>query len=171
MDWLSGLLIASRWLWNERESNACHLLNRSELGFTIIAYIAALGRDREWSIWIPWSLIFSRLINAPKDSGLKAKSLVGPILTRQNCIHDEFRSYLNEGNACHHSVQNFLSFRFLSTNINVKIHFTIILPVLCVFNFVSHIRQETGTRCLRIGRWGRYFSLKEWVNRGMEKIA
>jgi hypothetical protein len=35
-------------------------------------------------------------------------------LTNQNDIHDEIESRLNSGNACYHSVQNFLSSRFIS---------------------------------------------------------
>jgi hypothetical protein len=34
------------------------------------------------------------------------------------------------GNACYHSVQSLLSSRLLSTNVNVKIYKTIILPVV-----------------------------------------
>jgi hypothetical protein len=51
-------------------------------------------------------------------------------LTDQNCIHEEIKSRLNSGNACYHSVQSLLSSRLLSTNVKVKIHKTIILPVV-----------------------------------------
>jgi hypothetical protein len=37
---------------------------------------------------------------------------------------------LNSGNACYHSVQNLLSFRLLSKNIKIRIHKTLILPVV-----------------------------------------
>jgi hypothetical protein len=36
----------------------------------------------------------------------------------------------NSGNACYHSVQSLLSSRLLSRNVKVKIHKTIILPVV-----------------------------------------
>jgi hypothetical protein len=41
-----------------------------------------------------------------------------------------FRSFLTSENACCHSVQNLLSFSWLSPNINIKIHRIIIVPVV-----------------------------------------
>ena len=38
------------------------------------------------------------------------------------------KSRLMSGNACYHSVQNLLSSSFLSKNLKIKIHRTIILP-------------------------------------------
>jgi hypothetical protein len=55
---------------------------------------------------------------------------LGTRLTDQNCIHEEIKSGLNSGNACYHSVQSLLSSRLLSRNVKVKIHKTIILPVV-----------------------------------------
>jgi len=37
---------------------------------------------------------------------------------------------LRSGNACYHSVQNILSSRLLTKNLKIKIHRTIILPVV-----------------------------------------
>jgi hypothetical protein len=51
-------------------------------------------------------------------------------LTDQNSMHEEINSRLNFGNACHHSVQSFLSSHLLSRNLMVKICKTIILPVV-----------------------------------------
>jgi len=48
----------------------------------------------------------------------------------QNTIQEEIKSIFNSGNACHHSVQNFLSSRLLSNNIRINIYRTIILPVV-----------------------------------------
>jgi hypothetical protein len=45
-------------------------------------------------------------------------------------MHEEIKSGLNSGNACYHSVQSLLSSRLLSRNLKVKIHKTIILPVV-----------------------------------------
>jgi hypothetical protein len=45
-------------------------------------------------------------------------------------MHEEIKSRLNSGNACYHSVQNLLSSSLLSSNLKVKIHKTIILPVV-----------------------------------------
>jgi len=51
-------------------------------------------------------------------------------LTDQNSIQEEMKSRLISGNACCHSVKNLLSSSFLSENIEIKIHRTIILPVV-----------------------------------------
>jgi len=50
----------------------------------------------------------------------------------QNSIQEEIKRRLKSENACYHSVQNLLSSSLRSKNINIKIHRTIILPV--VFN-------------------------------------
>jgi hypothetical protein len=55
---------------------------------------------------------------------------LGTTLIDQNCMHEEIKSRLNSGNACHHSVQSLLSSRLLSRNIKVKTYKTIILPVV-----------------------------------------
>jgi hypothetical protein len=54
---------------------------------------------------------------------------LGITLTNQNSVQEEIKSRLNSGNACYHSVQNLLSSRLLSKNLNIKIYSTIILPV------------------------------------------
>jgi hypothetical protein len=55
---------------------------------------------------------------------------LGETLMDQKCFHEEIRSRLNLGNACFHSVQNFLSSCLLSRNVKINIHKTIILPVV-----------------------------------------
>jgi len=50
--------------------------------------------------------------------------------TDQNSIQEEINNRLNLGNACYHWVQKPLSFTLLSENIKLKIHKTIILPVV-----------------------------------------
>jgi hypothetical protein len=45
-------------------------------------------------------------------------------------MHEEIKSRLNSGNACYHSVQSLLSSRLLSTNLEVKIYKTLILPAV-----------------------------------------
>jgi hypothetical protein len=52
------------------------------------------------------------------------------MLTIQNCIHEEIKSGLNLGNACYHSAPNFPSLCWPSKNIKIKIHKTIIFPVV-----------------------------------------
>ena len=55
---------------------------------------------------------------------------LGTMLTDQNSIQKEIKSRLKLGNACYYSVQNLLSSRLLSKNLKIKIHRTIILPVV-----------------------------------------
>ena len=46
---------------------------------------------------------------------------LGTTLTNQNAIAEEIKSRLRSGNACYHSVQNLLSSKLLSENLNIKI--------------------------------------------------
>jgi hypothetical protein len=55
---------------------------------------------------------------------------LGTTLTNQNDIHDETKSRLNSGNSCYYSVQNLLSSRLISKKLKIKIHKTVILPVV-----------------------------------------
>jgi hypothetical protein len=55
---------------------------------------------------------------------------LGTTLTDQNSMHEEIKSRLNSGNACYHSVHSLLSSRLLSRNVMVKIHRSIIVPVV-----------------------------------------
>ena len=55
---------------------------------------------------------------------------LGTTLKNQNSIAEEIKSRLRSGSACYHSVQNLLSSRLLSRNLNIKIIRTIILHVV-----------------------------------------
>jgi hypothetical protein len=44
---------------------------------------------------------------------------LGTTVINPNLIQEEIKRRLNSGNACHHSVQNFLSSLLLSKNINI----------------------------------------------------
>jgi len=55
---------------------------------------------------------------------------LGTTLTNKNSIAKEIKGRLRSGNACYHSVQNLLSSRLLSKNLEIKIYRTIILPVV-----------------------------------------
>jgi len=54
---------------------------------------------------------------------------LGTTLTNRNSIQEEIKR-LKLGNACHHSVQNVLSFSLLSKNIKITKYRTKILPVV-----------------------------------------
>ena len=56
--------------------------------------------------------------------------IFGNNLNNQNSIQEEIKSRLKSGNAYCHSVQNLLSSNLLSKNLKIKIHRTIILPVV-----------------------------------------
>ena len=51
-------------------------------------------------------------------------------LTNRNSVQEEIKNRLKSGNACYHSVQNLLSSILLSKNVKIKIHRTIILPII-----------------------------------------
>jgi hypothetical protein len=51
-------------------------------------------------------------------------------ITDQNLILEEIKRRSNSGNACYHSVQKPLFSSLLSKNIKIRIHTTIILPVV-----------------------------------------
>jgi len=55
---------------------------------------------------------------------------LGTTLTNRISTGEESKSRLKSGNVCYHSVQNLLSSRLLSKNLNIKIYRTIILPVV-----------------------------------------
>jgi hypothetical protein len=55
---------------------------------------------------------------------------LGTTITHENLIQVEIKRRLNSGNACYHSVQNLLSYRLLSKNINIRIYKIIIFPVV-----------------------------------------
>ena len=55
---------------------------------------------------------------------------LGTNLTNQNSIQEEIKSRLKLGNACYLSVHNLLSSSLISNNLKIKIHRTIILPVV-----------------------------------------
>jgi ribosomal protein S2 len=50
---------------------------------------------------------------------------LGTTITNQNLIQEEIKRRLNSGNVCYHSVQNLLSSRLLSKNINIRIYKTL----------------------------------------------
>ena len=55
---------------------------------------------------------------------------LGISLTTQNSYKNEIKNTVKSGNACYHSVQNLLSSSLLSKSLKIKIHRTILLPVV-----------------------------------------
>jgi hypothetical protein len=84
---------------------------------------------------------------------VKEFKYLGATLKNQQSIHEEIKSRLKSGNACCHAVQNLWSSRLLSKDVKIKIHRTIILPV------VSY-GCETLSLTLREERWLRVFENK-----------
>jgi hypothetical protein len=70
-----------------------------------------------------------KIVNRSLPDMAKIKHL-GKTLTDQKCMHEEIKSRLNSGNACHHLVQRLLSSWLVSRNIKVTIYKMIILPVV-----------------------------------------
>jgi hypothetical protein len=66
--------------------------------------------------------------NRSFENAVKLKYF-GMAVTDQNLTHEEIRR-LNSCNACCHSDQNLLSSHLLSKNVKIKIHKSIILPVV-----------------------------------------
>jgi len=89
------------------------------------------------------------LIIVPNERVEEFKYL-GTTLTNQNSIQEEIKSRLKLWNACYYSVQNLLSSRLLSKNLEIKMYRTIILP------FVLY-GCETLSRTLREERTLRVF--------------
>jgi hypothetical protein len=55
---------------------------------------------------------------------------LGTTVINQYLIQEEIKRRFNSGNACYHSVQNLLPSQLLSKNLKIRIHKTIILPVV-----------------------------------------
>jgi hypothetical protein len=87
---------------------------------------------------------------------------LGTTITNQNLIQEEIKKRLNSGNACYHSIQNLLSSRLLSKDINIRIYKIIILPVVlygCETWFLT-LREEHRLRLFENRVLRRTFNLK-----------
>jgi hypothetical protein len=83
---------------------------------------------------------------------------LGTILKNQNSLQEEIKSSLKSGYSCYHSLQHLLCSSFLSKNLKIKIHRTIILPV---------VLQECETWSLTLRKEGR---LRVYENRVLRRI-
>jgi len=97
---------------------------------------------------------------------------LGTMLTNQNSIQEEIKSRLNLGNACYYSVQNLLSSRLLSKNLEIKKYRTIILPIVLYGceTWSLTLREERRLRVFE-NRVLRVFGPKRDEVTGMEKIT
>jgi hypothetical protein len=85
-------------------------------------------------------MLLSRHQNAGQNHNIKVANrsfetvaqfkYLGMTVTNQNLILVEIKRRLNSGNACYHSLQNLLSSRLLSKNVNIRIYKTTILLVV-----------------------------------------
>jgi hypothetical protein len=85
-------------------------------------------------------------------------------LSNQNSIHEEIKSRLKLGNACYHSVQNILSSSLLSKSVKIKIHRTIILPVVSYGNetWSPTLMEEPRLMVFENRSLRRIFGTGEW---------
>ena len=70
------------------------------------------------------------MVHSENNKLLKTLKYLGSLLTNQNYIREEIKCGLKAGISCYYSVQTLLSSRLLSKNLIIKIHKTIILPVV-----------------------------------------
>ena len=103
---------------------------------------------------------------------------LGMMLLNQNSILVEIKSRLKLGNACYHLVQNLLSSSLLSKNLKIKIHRTIILPVVLYGceTWSLTLREEHRLRVFESSVLRRIFGPKrdgmtgEWIKLHNEEL-
>ena len=87
---------------------------------------------------------------------------MGTTITHQNSFQEDIKSRLKSGNACHYSVQNLLYSSLLSKNLKIKIHRTLILPVVLYGceTWLLTLREEHRLRVFENGVLRRIFGPK-----------
>ena len=113
-----------------------------------------------------------KMDNSPIERVEEFKYL-GTTLRNQNSIQEEIKNRLKVGNACYYSVQNLLSSSLLSKTLKIKIHRTIILPVVLygceTWSLTS--REEHRLRVFENRVLRRVFGSNRNEVRGIEKIT
>jgi hypothetical protein len=95
-------------------------------------------------------------------------------VTNQNLIQEKIKRQSNSINAFHHSVQNLLSSGLLSKNVKVRIHKTVIFPVVLYEceTWSMTLREECRLRVLRYRMLRRiYVSRRDEATGGLGKTA
>jgi hypothetical protein len=94
-------------------------------------------------------------------------------VTNQNLIQEEIKRKLNSGNPCYHSVQNLLSSHLLSKNLKIRMHKTIILPMVLYRceTWSLTLREEHRLRAFENMVLRRIFGPKRDEVTRMEKIV
>jgi hypothetical protein len=101
-----------------------------------------------------------KIANRSSENAAQIKYM-GTTVTNQNLMQEEIERRLSSGNACYHSVHNFLCF-CLSKNIKIRIYKTIILPVVqygCE-TWSLTLMEENGLRVFEKRVLMRIFGLK-----------
>ena len=80
-------------------------------------------------------------------------------LTNYSSLQEEIKSRLKSGNACYHLVQNLLFSSLLSKNLKIKVHRTLILPVVLYGckSWLLTLREEHRLRVFENRVWRRIF--------------
>jgi hypothetical protein len=98
---------------------------------------------------------------------------LGTTVTNQNLSLEEIQRRLNSGNACYRSVENVLSSRLLSRNVEIRMYKTIILPVVLYGSETSSLtlREEHRLMVFENRVLRRIFGLKtDEVRGGRRKL-
>jgi hypothetical protein len=97
---------------------------------------------------------------------------LGTTITNQNLIQEEIKRTFNSGNACYHSIQNLTYSHLLTKSIKIRIHKTIILPVVLYEceTWSLTLTEEHRLRVFENRVLRRTFGSKREVTEGWRKL-